>query len=300
MKIRRRSEAWKDVDDRRGQAAPAGVGGLSPGLMKMGIPGIIIAIVLAVLGGSQLGGGSSSGGGLPDIFNQLPGAVAQSSPPVSSGTTDDDFADFSATVMLDVQETWEGLFSSAGEKYERAKLVLFTNSVSTACGSASSAVGPFYCPGDQQVYLDLSFQRELSEKFGVDGDFAWAYIIAHEIGHHIQYLTGVNQMVRTESQKNPSEANDLSVRQELQADCLAGVWGFSAYGRDILEPGDVEEGLLAAERVGDDWIQKNLGSGRVNPDAFTHGTSEQRQKWFNVGFESGDASKCDTFSVKNP
>lgn len=301
MKIGRRSEAWKDVDDRRGQAAPAGIGGMNPALLKMGLPGIIIALVLAVVGSQLGGGGGSSSSGLPDIFNKLPGAVsAQSTPPTSSGTTDDDFADFSATVMLDVQETWEGLFTQAGENYTRAKLVLFNDAVSTACGNATSAVGPFYCPGDQQVYLDLSFQRELATKFGADGDFAWAYVIAHEVGHHVQYLTGVNEKVRSESQKNPSEANDLSVRQELQADCLAGVWGYSAYGRDLLESGDVDEGLKAAERVGDDWIQKNLGSGKVNPDAFTHGSSAQRQKWFKVGFESGDPSKCDTFSVKTP
>lgn len=307
MKIRRRSEAWKDVDDRRGQAGPSGgLGGLpiGGGMAKLGIPGIIIALILAVLGGGNIlggGGGGGTGTSLPDIFNQLPGAQAGTSNlDERTASTDDDFADFSASVMLDVQESWERQFSAAGSTYERAKLVIFEDSVATACGNATSAVGPFYCPGDQQVYLDLDFQKELATKFGADGDFAWAYVIAHEVGHHIQYLTGVNQEVRSQSQQDPDKANDLSVRQELQADCLAGVWGKSAYEADILESGDLEEGLTAAERVGDDWIQKNLGSGKVNPDGFTHGSSAQRQKWFKTGFDSGDPARCDTFAVKNP
>lgn len=283
MKIRRRSEAWKDVEDRRGQKAPVAAGGMNPALLKMGLPGIIIMIVLALLGGSQLTGGGGTSNSL-----------------VRDNPAEQELAEFSVNVMLDVQETWERLFSDRGETYERATYVLFEDSVATACGNATSAVGPFYCPGDQKVYMDMGFARELEKQFGVEGDFAWAYIIAHEVGHHIQYLTGVNESVRKESQQNPSRANDLSVRQELQADCLAGVWGHDAEKRDMLEAGDLEEGLLAAERVGDDWIQKNLGSGRVNPDSFTHGSSDQRQKWFNIGYESGDLTKCDTFSVANP
>jgi predicted metalloprotease len=275
------------------------------GMAKLGIPGIIIALIAVFLGGGSLlsGGGDSTGssGGLPDIFNQLPGAQqGTSNVQERASNTDDDFADFSANVMLDVQESWERQFTAAGSTYERAGLVFFDDAVSTACGNATSAVGPFYCPGDQKVYLDLSFQKELANKFGADGDFAWAYVIAHEVGHHVQYLTGVNQSVREQSSKNPDQANDLSVRQELQADCLAGIWAKSAYEADILESGDLEEGLTAAERVGDDWIQKNLGSGRVNPDAFTHGTSEQRQRWFTTGYETGDPSECDTFGIDNP
>jgi len=304
VKVRRRKEAWNDVEDRRGQRGPSGglpVGGLA----KLGIPGIIIALIAMFLGGgSLLGGGDSTGttgSGLPDIFNQLPGAQSgTSNVQQRASDSDDDFADFSANVMLDVQESWERQFSAAGSTYQRATLVFFTDSVSTACGSATSAVGPFYCPGDQKVYLDLGFQKELANRFGASGDFAWAYVIAHEVGHHVQYLTGVNQTVREQSSRNPSQANDLSVRQELQADCLAGVWAKSAYEADILESGDLEEGLTAAERVGDDWIQKNLGSGRVNPDAFTHGSSEQRQRWFTIGYDTGDPSECDTFNIDNP
>ena len=271
------------------------------GAAKLGIPGVIIALIIAVLGGgSILGGDGGSSSSLPDIFNQMPGAQAGTSNFDASTDPNADLADFTANVFLDVQESWEKQFAAAGGTYQRAKLSPFTGSVSTACGSATSAVGPFYCPGDQHVYVDLDFQKELTTKFGAAGDFAWAYVIAHEVGHHVQYLTGVNETVRSQSQKSPSKANDLSVRQELQADCMAGVWGFSAFGRDILENGDLEEGLLAAERVGDDWIQKNLGSGKVNPDGFTHGTSAQRQKWFKVGFDSGNPSKCDTFSVSKP
>ncbi len=205
---------------------------------------------------------------------------------------------FVSFVLDDTQKFWA---AQMGADYRKAKLVLYTDGVNTGgCGSATSAAGPFYCPGDEKVYLDLSFFDELATKFGASGDFAQAYVIAHELGHHIQKVTGVNDKVRQQQEANPTKANELSVRLELQADCFAGVWGYSTYDRGILESGDLEEGLNAATRVGDDYIQKNLGNGQIRPDLFTHGTSAQRMKWFKTGFDSGDAAKCDTFSVSNP
>jgi predicted metalloprotease len=178
--------------------------------------------------------------------------------------------------------------------------VLFRGSTSTGCGTGSAQMGPFYCPLDEKVYLDLNFFEELSRKFGAPGDFAQAYVIAHEVGHHIQKLIGVNEEVRRLQQQNPDDANDLSIRQELQADCFSGVWAQSTYERGILERGDIEEGLQAATAVGDDYIQRELGGGRVNPDTWTHGSSEQRTRWFQTGFDSGEPASCDSFSVDEP
>jgi predicted metalloprotease len=204
--------------------------------------------------------------------------------------------------LLDVQEYWEGQFQAAGGTYNRTMLVLYDEGTNTGgCGFGSATAGPFYCPADEKVYIDLDFAKELATKFDAEGDFALAYVVAHEVGHHVQHVTGVSDNVRREQQQNPGNANDLSIRLELQADCFAGVWAASAWtGAVVLEAGDIEEGLLAASRVGDDWIQKNLGSGRVNPDSWTHGSSAQRQRWFTEGYESADPSACDTFAVSNP
>ena len=197
-------------------------------------------------------------------------------------------------MLDDVQQTWAEQFRQAGREYQNARLATFSNSVSTrGCGDAPSAVGPFYCPADGYVYLDESFFDELSQRFGAPGDFAKAYVIAHEFGHHVQNLLGIDDQVREAVQRNPGDQNALSVRQELQADCLAGVWGHSANERGLLEAGDVEEGLGAAAAVGDD----RLTQGRASPDSFTHGTSEQRTRWFKRGFDSGDPQDCDTFAA---
>jgi predicted metalloprotease len=202
---------------------------------------------------------------------------------------------FVSFVLDDAQRTWQEILRREGTEYRDAKLVLFRDSVDSGCGFAQSATGPFYCPADQRVYIDLSFFDELQSRFGAPGDFARAYVLAHEIGHHVQTLLGLSEQVRRKQQMNPSLQNELSVRMELQADCFAGVWGHSTQQRNLLEAGDVEEGLRAAAAVGDDRLQR-MGSGRVNPDSFTHGTSEQRTRWLRRGLSSGDPRDCDTFA----
>jgi predicted metalloprotease len=197
-------------------------------------------------------------------------------------------------VLDDVQRSWAQTFSHSDERYPKADLVLFTQSTNSACGGATSAIGPHYCPADQKVYLDLDFFRELRDQFGAPGDFAQAYVLAHEIGHHVQNVLGINEQVQRAQQSGSDDANELSVLLELQADCLAGVWGYTTRDRGILEPGDLQEGLRAAASVGDDRIQAQAGQ-RVNPETWTHGSSEQRVDWFQRGFESGDPSRCDTF-----
>lgn len=208
---------------------------------------------------------------------------------------DDVHAQFIAAVLGDTEDTWGRIFAAGGQQYEPPVLVLFDDMVSSACGTASSAVGPFYCPADRQVYLDLSFFRDLDERFGAPGDFAQAYVVAHEVGHHIQTLAGISGKVQQQRARLPeAEANALSVRQELQADCLAGVWGHHAGRRQLLEPGDVEEGLQAAAAIGDDRMQRQSGN-VVVPESFTHGSSAQRVEWLRRGLETGDVNQCDTF-----
>ncbi len=304
MKVRRGGGISRDIEDRRAQGATGRSGiTMGKGLQMGGGAGILaILAVVASLCATQGGGGGGSGFDFTQIFDQLPQAqVAPGSKdlPVAS-PEEEQMVEFVSFVLDDVQAVWTQQFAAAGQTYERATLVLFRGSTGTACGTGSSQMGPFYCPLDQKVYLDLNFFEELATKFGAPGDFAAAYVIAHELGHHVQNLTGINEEVRTLQQQNPDEANDLSIRQELQADCFAGVWATSTYERGILEEGDIEEGLRAASAVGDDYIQKELGSGSVNPDTWTHGSSEQRVKWFTTGFDSGDPGACDTFSVKNP
>ncbi|HEX4913574.1 MAG TPA: neutral zinc metallopeptidase, partial [Vicinamibacterales bacterium] len=206
--------------------------------------------------------------------------------------TNDPAAEFVSVVLGDTEETWNRIFQSAGRQYQEPVLVLFEGQVQSACGGASAASGPFYCPADQKVYLDLSFFRELDQRFGAPGDFAAAYVIAHEVGHHVQTLLGVSRSVREQQQsQSRGGANQLSVAMELQADCLAGVWGHHANRKQLLDQGDVEEGLQAAAAIGDDRLTK----GRVSPDSFTHGTSEQRARWLRQGLSSGDINSCDTF-----
>jgi predicted metalloprotease len=215
----------------------------------------------------------------------------------TASAAEEETVDFVSFVLDDVQATWEQtLPQSMGARYQAAQLVLFRDAIQSACGYASAASGPFYCPGDSKVYVDLSFFDELRRRFGAPGDFAQAYVLAHEIGHHVQNLLGIESDVRRLQQSRPSAANQLSVMMELQADCFAGVWGFSASQRDMLERGDVEEGLNAAGAIGDDRIQQQAG-GYVNPESFTHGSSQQRVQWFRQGLQAGDPNSCDTFSA---
>jgi hypothetical protein len=210
-------------------------------------------------------------------------------------------ADFVSVVLADTEDTWGNLFRQNGENYVEPKLVLFSNAVQSACGSASSAVGPFYCPADQKVYIDLSFYQDLKDKLNAPGDFAQAYVIAHEVGHHVQNLMGISSKVRTlQRQASRAEANQLSVRLELQADCFAGIWAHHANrSRQILEAGDVEEALNAASSIGDDRLQSQ-STGRVVPDSFTHGSSAQRVRWFKRGIQTGEPAQCNTFAAANP
>jgi len=223
--------------------------------------------------------------------------------PPQSGTElqvdpqNDALAEFVSVVLADTEITWNQLFSEAGRQYKEPRLVLFSGATQSACGTGQAAMGPFYCPADQQVYIDLSFYKDLRDRFRAPGDFAQAYVIAHEVGHHVQNLLGVSgQVQQMRRQMSAAEGNALSVRLELQADCFAGVWAHQAdKTRNVLETGDIEEGLNAASAIGDDRLQQQ-SQGRVSPDSFTHGTSAQRVRWFRMGFDSGDTSACDTFA----
>ena len=278
---------WKDqersenVEDRRGIPA------------KRGIIGGGIGTVILVLVGLYFGVDPSM---LMQAVNQgSPPSVEQQQPPAS-----DEMSQFVSVVLADTEKTWHEIFSRSGKTYEEPKLVLFTGAVDSACGYAQAAMGPFYCPGDHKVYIDLSFYEDMKKRFQAPGDFAQAYVIAHEVGHHVQNLLGIlGKNHETMQRVSQSEANRLSVKLELQADCFAGVWGYHAdTARNILESGDLEEALGAASAIGDDRIMKQ-SSGTIVPDAFTHGTSEQRVRWFRRGFESGDPGRCDTFHEDN-
>jgi predicted metalloprotease len=208
--------------------------------------------------------------------------------------------EFISVVLADTEQAWGQIFSAAGQTYEPPKLVLFSGAVESACGFAQAAVGPFYCPGDRKVYIDLSFYQELQSRFGAPGDFAQAYVVAHEVGHHVQTLLGISERNMAARQRaSEAQANALSVRQELQADCFAGIWAHNAdRSRQLLEQGDIEEGLNAASAIGDDRLQKQ-SRGYVAPESFTHGSSEQRVRWFKRGFQSGDVNSCDTFAANS-
>ena len=284
----RRSE---NVEDVRGAGGGFGRGGL-----RLGGGGLILLLVGAWLFGADpmtllsilVDGGGGSSVGVPDASMEN-GAPAPA--------TNDEGAQFVSVVLADTEDTWTEIFQSGGERYQPPKLVLFTDTVRSACGMAQSAMGPFYCPNDQKVYIDLGFYRELRERFQAPGDFAQAYVIAHEIGHHVQTLLGTSQQVHQAQQRASQEqGNALSVRLELQADCYAGVWAHHAdRSRQMLEAGDVEEGLNAASAIGDDNIQRQT-QGTVVPESFTHGSSQQRVAWFRRGLESGSMKSCDTFS----
>jgi hypothetical protein len=253
---------------------------------------IILLVIYLLVGGLPGGGG---GLGVDPGTGALPQAPAPTEAELKKAPADDPakFVDF---VAGDVDATWKKIFAASGKSYEQPIIVLYDNGgVSTACGNAPSTVGPFYCPNDRKVYLDIAFMNELQQRLGAQGDFAQAYIVAHEIGHHVQNQLGVMEDVNLAQQEDPEGANNLSVRLELQADCLAGIWAHSAVRQaDLLETGDLDEALNAAAAVGDDRIQKQSG-GQVNPDTFTHGSAEQRVKWFKAGFQSGDPTACDTF-----
>jgi predicted metalloprotease len=257
--------------------------------LPLGLLGLVAFLLIQCLGGGGTGF-DLPGVNLPQA---PPGAAGEPIPPEAD--PDADLVEFVNFVLLDVQETWDARFREGGRTYRAADLVLFTGVTQSGCGQATSAVGPFYCPADSTVYLDLDFFGELRDRFGAPGDFAQAYVIAHEFGHHVQNLLGINEQVTRLQQEQPDEANDLSVRLELQADCMAGIWGYTTQQRGILEEGEVQEGLDAAAAVGDDRIQKEA-TGRTNPETWTHGSSEQRADWFATGFQSGDPDRCDTFA----
>lgn len=229
-----------------------------------------------------------------------PSAPTSEEVPYNETPEEAQLREFIGVVLADTEETWGQIFNQAGGAYEQPKLVLFSGAVESACGFAQAAVGPFYCPGDRKVYIDLSFYQELQSRFGAPGDFAQAYVVAHEIGHHVQTLTGVSERNMAARQRaSEAEANALSVRQELQADCYAGIWAHNAdRSRQLLEQGDIEEGLNAAAAIGDDRLQKQ-SRGYIAPESFTHGSSEQRVRWFKRGFESGSVQACDTFAANS-
>ncbi|MER8912703.1 zinc metallopeptidase [Mesorhizobium sp. M0761] len=295
-------------DERSDSGGGGGFGGGSPGQFRIPIGGrtggggSILLVVLVVLAGwyfgfdpSQILGSGDGGGVLPGGGGQITdNSGAQDD---GAGTpASDEMKQFVATVLAETEETWTGIFQSQGLKYEDPKLVLFSGQIRSACGSASTAAGPFYCPGDHKVYLDTTFFQQLDQQFGASGDFAQAYVIAHEVGHHVQNLTGIlpkfNQMRQSMGE---AEANQMSVRIELQADCFAGVWAHFTAQKGILEQGDIEEALNAAKQIGDDTLQKKM-QGYVVPESFNHGTSQQRQTWLARGYKSGKLSDCNTLT----
>jgi predicted metalloprotease len=269
------------VEDRRGVRAGPKLAGGGIGLLVLVGVGLFLGVD-------------------PSALMQIVQTQQQSAPPAPTGQTtalEDEQAQFVAVVLADTEDTWNAIFRSAGRDYREPKLVLFSGSVRSACGFAQAAMGPFYCPADQKVYIDLSFYSDLQNRFRAPGDFAQAYVIAHEVGHHVQTLLGVSEQVqRKKAQLSKVEANQLSVRQELQADCLAGIWAHHAdRTRNLLERGDIEEGLNAASAIGDDRLQKQ-SQGYITPESFTHGSSAQRVEWFKRGYQTGDVNACDTFS----
>ena len=276
--------------DQRGGGGGAGLGGIP---LRVGGGGSI-ALVLVYVAIQLLSGGGKSFGVSPGFDDAL--RAPDGKPIPADQDPERDLKDFSSYVFTNANDAWEGIFRKQGQPYERAKLVLYRSGVSTGCGNASSAVGPFYCPADERVYLDLSFYQDMERELGAPGDFAWAYVIAHEVGHHVQKELGTSDKVRGLQQDNPDDANELSVRLELQADCYSGVWASTVFAAGDIEPGDFDEAFRASEAVGDDRLQRKA-RGSVDPDSFTHGSSEQRKKWFKRGQESGEPAACDTFSA---
>ncbi|MFD0050698.1 neutral zinc metallopeptidase [Actinomycetes bacterium NPDC127524] len=280
MKWKGRRES-SNVEDRRGMGGKTLVGG--------GIGGIVILLLVTLLGGNP-----------SDLLNGMINAPESgTNAPYEESAQEKELSQFVSVVLADTEDVWTDVFKKEGLTYKKPTLVLYSGSVDSACGTAGSAVGPFYCPGDQKLYIDLSFYEELKQKFKAPGDFAMAYVIAHEVGHHVQTLLGTTEKeMPNRQQVSQKEYNKYSVRLELQADYLAGVWASHAKDMNLLEKGDLEEALNAANAVGDDNIQKKA-QGYAVPESFTHGTSEQRKRWFNKGFQSGTIEGGDTFSAKN-
>ncbi len=288
-----------NIEDRRGNADAGGFGGGRPRI-GMGVPGgrragggLGIGAVLVILAVSwflgvnplTLLGGLDDGG---SVTTQQTGDM---------GTPKDEGGQFVATVLADTEDTWSAIFANGGSHYDLPTLVLFSGQTGSACGFASAASGPFYCPGDHKVYIDLAFYRELRDRFHAPGDFAQAYVIAHEVGHHVQNLLGILPKVNAQRQRmSEADANKLSVRTELQADCFAGIWAHEAEQKGLLEVGDIDEALNAAAQIGDDTLQKQA-KGYVVPESFTHGSAAQRSRWFKQGYAAGDLDSCDTFSA---
>lgn len=325
-----------NVEDRRGERSPSGFpfpfgrgGGRGRGVRfpfpggggggrkgGIGLVGMLVIVGVMLLFGVDprvlLEGGlqqsQGPGAGFPDI--RLPGGRTtptqlpkrNSGPRAQAPKTQgrDDLTKYISVVLADTEDVWHAIFRQMGKRYQEPKLVLFSGGVRSGCGTAQSAMGPFYCPLDQKLYLDLSFYREMKTRFGASGDFAQAYVIAHEVGHHVQTLFGISRKVQeAKTRMSQRQGNALQVRMELQADCFAGVWARHAERtKHILEPGDIEEGLNAASAIGDDNIQRRT-QGRIVPDAFTHGSSRQRVRWFKRGIDTGEVNQCDTFKAKN-
>jgi predicted metalloprotease len=271
----------EDLEDRRSSGGGGFGGG---GGRKVGIGGLLLLGVLSMVFKKDLV--------TPFLGTGQEQSVA---PDPARDAAEEKSVLFVSFVLDDNQKTWEQIFARTGKQYRRAKLALFREATQTACGQGEAGMGPFYCPGDEKVYIDLAFYDELRKRFGAPGDFAQAYVIAHEIGHHVQNLLGIEKQVRRLQQERPSSKNQLSVGMELQADCFAGLWGHSTAQRNLLEPGDVEEAMGAASAVGDDNIQKMSGQ-RTSPESFTHGSSKQRMQWYRKGLETGDLEACNTFA----
>lgn len=277
----RRARRSSNVEDRRG---------LSGGGAKLGLGGLLVLIVVGLFMGRDLGE-------MLGLVAQLDGGAPSGAP--ATQPTQDEAAEFIAAILGETEDVWSALFAQQGASYQTPRLVLFTDRVASACGSADAAVGPFYCPGDRKVYIDLSFFAEMERRLGGGGEFAEAYVIAHEVGHHVQTLTGVSQRIHEARRRGENVQGDggLLVRQELQADCYAGVWAHHAQRRhDWLEPGEIEQALRTASAIGDDTLQRQT-RGVIVPDSFSHGTAEQRVRWFRAGFEHGDPLRCDTFGA---
>lgn len=276
-----------DIEDDRDESGGGGFGFGGFGGIHIGVGGFLILLVLSlVFKRNFLSLVGIGGPGTP---------TAISRPDTARDQREEPLVQFVSFVLDDTQRTWTQILGQQGLPYRHAKLVLFRDRISSACGLAQSASGPFYCPGDEKVYIDLGFYDELRQRFGVPGEFAEAYVLAHEIGHHVQKLTGIEQKVRAAQQRNAQAENRLSVGLELQADCFAGVWGHTTDQRKLLDPGEAQEGLKAASAVGDDRLQRMAGR-TVNPETFTHGSSQQRMDWFQKGFTSGDMNACNTFA----
>ncbi|MFC4683750.1 MULTISPECIES: neutral zinc metallopeptidase [unclassified Exiguobacterium] len=278
-------QASRNVEDRRGQRVGGkGIAGIGGGF------GLILVIVFTLLNGGNPG----------DIVNNIGlGEPEQSSGAYEGSAREEEMADFVSVVLRDTEEVWTDIFAENGLTYREPTLVIYKDQVESACGIAGSAVGPFYCPGDQKLYIDLSFYDDLSQQFNAPGDFAMAYVVAHEVGHHVQTLLGTtDEIMPLRNEMSETQFNKYLVRFELQADYYAGVWAHHAQGMGYLESGDVEEAMNAAHQIGDDTLQKQA-RGYVTPDSFTHGTSEQRKRWFDKGFQNGTIQGGDTFNAKN-